>query len=51
MVPNARHNAPQEQSSFALDTELQYQCCKIRPTFFLPFSSILMLMSPFLTPP
>ena len=27
-VPNARHNAPQEQSSFAPDTELQYQCCK-----------------------
>jgi len=28
MVANARHNAPQEQSSFALDTELQYQCCQ-----------------------
>lgn len=28
IVANARHNAPQEQNSFAPDTELQYQCCK-----------------------
>ena len=26
MVQHARHNAPLEQSSFTLDTELQYQC-------------------------
>uniref|UniRef100_A0A0P5PLV4 Sushi, von Willebrand factor type A, EGF and n=1 Tax=Daphnia magna TaxID=35525 RepID=A0A0P5PLV4_9CRUS len=26
VVANARHNAPQEQNSFAPDTELQYQC-------------------------
>jgi len=25
-VPHARHNAPLEQNSFTLDTELQYQC-------------------------
>ena len=37
-VPNARHNAPQEQSSFAPDTELQYQCCK---SLSLSFSLLL----------
>ena len=36
IVPNARHNAPQEQNSFAPDTELQYQCCK---NFFLKIVS------------
>lgn len=35
IVPNARHNAPQEQNSFAPDTELQYQCCKKFLYYFL----------------